>query len=379
MAYSLIKTANGGYLLAGYTASTPENITSANNNEDAWLIKFNAAGQTEWQYKYGGNDTDGATSITEVDDGYIVGGFSHSNSSSASRQFSNSNTSDGWVFKINASGELLWQKYFGGPGSDAVLSITTTADKSILFTGYTTLDSKEEKSGSGNVIKKSLADSGNTNCWVVKLSSHGDLLWQKSASTRQTEIGTSVIETSDQNIFVAYTSALSGRTDIYQACVMQLHSDGTFQNKNTGFGYIKQENSSNLELIAGKNNTYILCGGGISEYGNSMGNTDTTFSERNTNLWICGLHETTIETKLDQNSPSAQDFKIYPIPATDNLTITSDQEFAFHLINSEGYIILSGQSVANTANIVTSEIKPGLYILNITGIIHRKMKMIIAH
>jgi len=62
-AYSLVKTSDGGYALAGNTYSFGA------GDPDFWLIKTDGSGNMEWNHTYGGEHNDGANSLVENSDG----------------------------------------------------------------------------------------------------------------------------------------------------------------------------------------------------------------------------------------------------------------------------------------------------------------------
>lgn len=72
IAYSLVQTSDGGYLLAG--SNTPTHIRT-----DWWLVKTDAAGNVLWNMTGGGANMDEAHSIVETDDGgYALAGYTES-------------------------------------------------------------------------------------------------------------------------------------------------------------------------------------------------------------------------------------------------------------------------------------------------------------
>lgn len=115
-------TADGGYVVAGYTYSFGAGQT------DAWLLKLDATGNIAWQETYGSATYDGARSVQPTSDGgYVVAGL---------RQFG-APDNDAWVFKVDASGNLLWQRTYGGTGDDFAYSVRSTADGGYVAGGAT--------------------------------------------------------------------------------------------------------------------------------------------------------------------------------------------------------------------------------------------------
>ena len=72
-AFSLVRTADSGHALAGYTAS------KGAGGWDFWLVKTDQSGIMEWDQAYGGTGTDQGMSVVEtVDGGYAIAGFTGS-------------------------------------------------------------------------------------------------------------------------------------------------------------------------------------------------------------------------------------------------------------------------------------------------------------
>ncbi len=82
--YSIQQTADGGYILGGHSRSDisgdkTENSVGDFDYDDYWVVKLNASGAIQWQNTIGGNSFDFLISIQETaDGGYILGGYSSS-------------------------------------------------------------------------------------------------------------------------------------------------------------------------------------------------------------------------------------------------------------------------------------------------------------
>ena len=83
---SVQQTEDGGYIIAGYTASI------GNGGYDVWLIKTDEFGDEEWNNTFGGEAEDRGNSVIENEEGeYLIVGFTHSYGSGSS---------DVWLLKV---------------------------------------------------------------------------------------------------------------------------------------------------------------------------------------------------------------------------------------------------------------------------------------
>ncbi|MCE3077209.1 T9SS type A sorting domain-containing protein [Chryseobacterium gwangjuense] len=152
------QTFDGGYIAIATTQSYGGNISGQHGLSDYWAVKFDAAGNIQWQKCLGGSDTDTATSIfQDYDGGYIVAGFTYSNNGDLSTHIG---LADYWVIKLNPSGNIMWEKTFGGTLNDWARKIKPTSDGGLIVTGAS-------KSNDGDVS----GNHGDHDVWLVKLSS----------------------------------------------------------------------------------------------------------------------------------------------------------------------------------------------------------------
>ena len=77
---SVVKTADGGYAILGYTQSKDFDITDKTNESfDFWLMKFSSEDTLLWQKTFGGSDDDrGYDVVATQDGGFALLGFSKS-------------------------------------------------------------------------------------------------------------------------------------------------------------------------------------------------------------------------------------------------------------------------------------------------------------
>ncbi len=197
-AHSIQQTTDEGYIVAGYTFSNDGDVTGNHGSADCWIIKLDSSGNLEWQKCYGGSDWDDACSIQQTTDGgYIVAGCTYSNDGDVS---GNHGGKDYWITKLNSTGNLAWQKCYGGNQSDDAYSIQQTPDGGYIMAGYTF-------SNDGDVS----SNHGQCDYWIIKLNSLGNLEWQKCYGGSGFDVERSIQQTTDGGYIVAgYTYSIDG-------------------------------------------------------------------------------------------------------------------------------------------------------------------------
>lgn len=130
-----------------------------------------------WNKFLGGNDVDRGLSVQQtIDGGFILTGYTAS---------FGAGLDDMLLIKTDASGNLQWQKTFGGSGRDYGNSIIQTSDKGCVITGYTLS-----------------FGAGGDDLWIVKTDSMGNQLWSKTLGGAQSDVGNYLIETSDESFLI---------------------------------------------------------------------------------------------------------------------------------------------------------------------------------
>jgi len=117
------QTKDGGYIAAG------RNCSKGDRSCDTWVVKLNSNGIRQWDYSFGGYESDAAQYVQQTnDEGYVIAGLTYSKGVGKS---------DGWVFKIDRNGHMQWDETFGGKGSDSFYSIQITKDGGYIVAGRT--------------------------------------------------------------------------------------------------------------------------------------------------------------------------------------------------------------------------------------------------
>ncbi|MDX9771641.1 MAG: hypothetical protein RBT19_14865, partial [Tenuifilaceae bacterium] len=135
-AYQAIIAHDGGYILTGNTFSSDGDVSFHHGDRDVWVVKISAEGMLEWERCYGGTAIDQGNSISRTTDGgYIIGGTTGSNDGDVQ---CTKGLSNAMVIKIDAFGEIQWQQCYGGSYFDHAADIIQTDDGGYIFLGGTT-------------------------------------------------------------------------------------------------------------------------------------------------------------------------------------------------------------------------------------------------
>jgi len=166
--YAILLTADQNYLIAGATASFGA------GSSDVWVVKLNPAGQILWQKTYGGKSEDKAFSIQAVSDGgYLV--LAHSQSFGPG-------ASDAWLLKLDANGQLWWQKNYGSKHVDRIYASQETPDRGFIVAG-----------GSNSF------GAGQADGWLFKLDRDGNMSKDCPAGVSGAALGNSDAKVQDTN------------------------------------------------------------------------------------------------------------------------------------------------------------------------------------
>lgn len=170
------QTTDGGYVTIATTASSASgDITGTNHGDlDMWVVKYDQDGKREWQRLYGGNTTEIAGDIIQTTDGgYIFTGLvGSSGNGDVMTAPANRTGANVWVVKIDASGNIIWQRIYGGTGSEIGKTVLQTSDGGYIIGGDTA------SSASGDIPQT--RSTTVRDFWAIRITSTGDIIWQQT-------------------------------------------------------------------------------------------------------------------------------------------------------------------------------------------------------
>jgi len=322
---AMIHTSDGGYLLGGDgTSVAGGNITCISpswSKPEAILLKLDSERNIEWQQCIGGSEYDGVGELLEISGGYLIGLWS----SSDDRDFANSGyhigydnvghrTEDMVLRKTDYSGNVIWQRCYGGSKNESPLKFFNLSDGNFMVFARTA-------SKDGDVVglhyDPSYPQYTLRDIWMLKINSTtGDIIWQRCIGTDD-----------DDDIFIEGIIQLSDRD-----YVMTIQA----------FYYLLGD---------------IAC---------SPAQTNKQYA------WTISLTDTVTYTGTQDNQAFNEVVHIYPNPASDFITIEIPKHLCtgntvLEIINCEGTKVKKIELNDEIPILQISDLPAGLYILKLTN------------
>jgi hypothetical protein len=228
--YDCKQSLDGHYIITGSSSS------AGNGQTDLLLMKVSSAGQLLWQKFIGGSGNEiGKSVILLNDSGFIITGFTSS--------FGNGGY-DMYVVRTDKSGNLIWQKGFGGNDWDFGNSATACLDGNFIAVG----------SSYGNAKQDGFA---------VKFDSNGNSIWQKFYGGSENDEFNKIFTHNGNEFFLAGKTESFGDSNGDMYCVkINTNGDTLFSLKHGSSGIDKAN-----DVIATSSNEVILAGAITSSLG----------------------------------------------------------------------------------------------------------------
>ncbi len=191
---SVVQTSDGGFVVVGNSEAPTTNI-------DGSVFKVNNLGTIVWDKTFGGGSgSEFLESVVQTSDGgFVVAGYTNSKGSGGY---------DFWIFKLDASGSMLWEKTFGQSGNELVKSIVQTSDGGFAVAGFT-----NSKGSRGYDF------------WVLKLDASGSKTWEQTFGGAGDDKIESIVQTSDGGFAVAGHTRSKDAVN-YDLSVVKLNGSG---------------------------------------------------------------------------------------------------------------------------------------------------------
>ena len=341
------QTADGGYIVVGFTYSTNGDVIGNHGDADYWVVKLDASGNLQGQKTLGGTFGDEGDSIQQTaDGGYIVAG--HSFSSDGDISSGNQGLRDYWIVKLDSSGNIQWENSMGGSATEYAQSVMPTSDGGYIVGG-------ETSSNDGDVT----GHQGSSDYWVVKLNSTGTAEWQKTFGGSLNDEGNDIVQDIDGGYLIAGRSGsndgdVTGNHGSPDFWVVKLNASGSLIWQKS-LGGSSDDSAESIQLTP--DGGFILVG----YTGSSNG--DVTGNHGFLDYWVVKLSGNLGITEFNQNI----NLVLYPNPAKEQLTIVGDAPFIYGRISDAlGRRIETLEFSNDFTNVLDiSRLKAGFYFLEV--------------
>ena len=205
-----ISTPDYGFILAGSSLSDKSGNKEAERkgNYDYCLWKISENGAIDWQKSFGGSKNDMLKSVQATKDGgYILAGTSDS-PMKFDKTDANIGQQDLWIIRLDAGGNVLWQKTIGGLAEEQMGCIVQTSDGGFIIGASSSSDKYlgKKSENNKNTIYKDADSRGNLDYWVIKLDKEGELEWQKTMGGNYLDQLRSITQTTQGDYLVGGVS-----------------------------------------------------------------------------------------------------------------------------------------------------------------------------
>ncbi|RMB58605.1 hypothetical protein EAX61_09925 [Dokdonia sinensis] len=270
----LIQTQDGGYALAGFAQSSDGDITSNEGFYDQWVVKLDASGNVQWERNFGFSGSDQANAIVQTSDGgYFVAGFLDVSASDGEGNDGRHGVGEFWVHKLDANGNLIWRRFFGGSNNDRANDVVATTDGGVIMVGSSESDDFDITNPKGSY-----------DFWAVKIDSNGNLQWQKNYGGSETDTAYAITTTADGNYIIAGDTRsadgditnFKGTADVW---IVKINNQGDLIWEKTlgGTGFDAARD------IIPQGNGFVITGASRSEDG------DITENKGQSDIWVAQL------------------------------------------------------------------------------------------
>lgn len=178
----IVPTSDGGFLVGGSTGSgvsgevtiAPRGTGTSYAPIDYWLFKLDAQGNKLWEKRYGGNGDDRLLKVLPAaHGGYLLCGWSNS-TISGDMTAPLKGAQNYWVVRVDALGNKRWDKRYGSASSEQLSTALATPDGGFVLTGITGGPVKTPSGDRSQSIK------GDADIWTIKLDSLGTKQWDST-------------------------------------------------------------------------------------------------------------------------------------------------------------------------------------------------------
>lgn len=360
---SITTDSSGNLYVTGYFSDSINfgNTTlTSNGSQDIFVAKLDSSGIVTWAKSLGGTQADiGRSTIADSNgNAYIIGEFTGKATFGNISLTAQGSSPDIFVARLDSNGQVVWAQDFGNTtnATDIGRSIATDSNGNLYITGQFS-----DSITFGSTI---LTAQGNSDIFITKLDSSGNISWAKNLGVSNSATSNGITIDNNGNIYttgqfagsVTFGSTIltaQGNSDFF---VAKLDSNGKVTSVNS-VGGNNTGNSSNLEIGYG-----IATDSNGNLYTTGISSSNTTFV---TTLKVLPTVTITSDITSGERGSSYGTFVITldnPAPAgglTINYSIAGTATFTtdYSLVTSSNITNLTGTSFTIAAGQKTAILK----------------------
>ncbi len=184
-----------GYITVGITESTP------GEQKDAFVLRLNEDGEQVWMQTFGSERVERATSAVLLpDEGLVLAGLTRNNPTG---------NDDGWMLRIDAAGNILWWRQYGGEEDDEFHWVEQTGDGGFILCGRS---------------KSYRPPTVDYNTWLVKTDAEGNEIWNNVYGPSSVSDWAQMVQIIPDG-YIMTGSAYSGDNG-FQIALVRVNEDG---------------------------------------------------------------------------------------------------------------------------------------------------------
>jgi len=212
------------------TMTLGSSVLASAGSTDVYLVKFGSAGNVIWARSAGGSDEDWGVRVAVDVSGnvYLVGRF-WGTATFGPFILTSSGYDDAFVVKYDSAGNVLWARSAGGADGDGTVDVAVDASGNVFLTGYFASWRDAVYHDSATFGPFTLTSAGSTDAFVAKYDSAGNVVWARSAGGSSSDFGLDLAVDSGGNTYVTglftgeaamfgpLVRTANGRADVYVA------------------------------------------------------------------------------------------------------------------------------------------------------------------
>ncbi|MGV8915349.1 MAG: T9SS type A sorting domain-containing protein [Kaistella sp.] len=190
-----VKTTDSNFVFSGSTSSSDGDLPVNYGSSDVVVSKITKDGNILWTKVIGGNNSDTPSDMIKTSDGgVILTVLSRSNTDFFPQHYGGTTNNDVYVIKLNADGDILWNKFIGGSGDESNATVVSTNTGYVVAINSLSNDFDFE------------SPYGGKNILLIKFDEMGDVIWKKILAGSNDEVFEDIKSFDNVNTVLAINS-----------------------------------------------------------------------------------------------------------------------------------------------------------------------------